>query len=107
MKKLLILLQLSLAVSLSAQQREPPPKSEDRISGTVEKVVVAKNGQDATITIQSGSGHIRRNLVFTAATAITYQGKSSTLSEVKKPRKLDCLGSFHDQQFEARSCTVQ
>ena len=108
MKRPLILLQLSLAVSLSAQQQLPPPKtSEDRISGTIEKVSVTTNRQDATITIQSGTGHIRHDVIFTAATAITYKGRSSSLAEVKKRRKLDCTGALHNQQFEARSCTVQ
>jgi len=107
MQRTLILLQLSLVASLSAQQGPPPRPDNDRISGTIQEVSVAADHQGATITIQSGSGRIPHQILFTATTAITYQGKSSSLAEVKTGRMLQCIGGNHNGQFVARSCTVQ
>src|SRR5580704_6588568 len=107
MKRPLILLQLLLVASVFAQQGPPTSPDNDRISGTIQKVSAVANQQGATVTIQSGSGKIPHQVLFTAATAITYQGKSSTLADVKTGRMLQCIGGNHDAQFVARSCTVQ
>jgi hypothetical protein len=107
LKKSLFLFQLLLAASLFAQQGPPGKSSEDRISGIIRNVSVAENKQDATVTIESGAGHIRHDVIFTAATVITSKGKSSSLAEVKQGRKLDCIGTLRNERFEARSCKVR
>lgn len=70
-------------------------------------MISTSDHQSETITIESGSGHIKHKVIVTAATTISYKGKPSDLAEVKISRKLDCIGAFHEQEFDARSCSVE
>jgi hypothetical protein len=120
MKRFLIFLLLCVATNLGAEKRredknqQQPPlnqhepgKGDERISGTIQIVSTATAKPGATVTIHSGSGNIPYTVVLTDVTVITVQGKPSTLADVKKQRKLDCTGAFHDEKFEATSCILK
>jgi hypothetical protein len=101
-------LQIVLATAIAGQQASPPPASaEDRVTGTVRMVSTGPNAQNTTIEIESGSGHIKYEIICTSSTLITYKGQASTLAEVKQKRMITCFGVLNNQQLAAHRCEVK
>ena len=86
-----ILLSLVLAFTLAAADKKPKPPKEDRLSGRIQMM----NKDTSTITLERGN--IKRQVVYSADTKITYRNKPSTMDEVKEGRRVIVLGKFNDK----------
>jgi hypothetical protein len=107
-KKPLVALILSLMLrvaSLRAAPQQGPPRTEDRISGTVRSVDKSRK----TITIQSRGIRTPRQVLCNESTKLSSRdNQPSTLDAIKKGQTLVCLGSLNEnRQFAARTCTIQ
>jgi hypothetical protein len=63
----------------------------DRLSGRIQMI----NKDSSTITITRGN--VKRAVVYSPDTKITYLNKPSTMDEVKEGRRVICLGKFNDK----------
>jgi hypothetical protein len=86
----------------AATQQGGPPKTEDRISGTVQRIDAATK----TITIQN-KGRSSREVLYSNNTKFTSGDKPTKADAVKIGRTLVCVGSLDKGKFVARWCTVQ
>jgi hypothetical protein len=93
------LLALFMTFSATAQEQkaEKSPKAKtakaavDRLSGRIQMI----NKETSTITIERGT--MKRAVLFSSDTKITYLNKPSTMEEVKEGRRVICLGKFNDK----------
>ncbi len=91
--------------TLQAALQQGPPRTNDRISGTVRSV--DKNAK--TITIQSRGVRTLRQVLCDGDTKLTKRdNQPGTLDALKKGESIVCTGSLNDKhQFLARVCTIQ
>lgn len=90
---------------LQAAPQQGPPRTNDRISGTVRSV--EKNTK--TIAIQSRGVRTLRQVLCDGTTKFTnHDNQPATFDTVKKGQTIACAGSLNDkQQFVARVCTIR
>jgi len=88
-----ILLSLMLAFTMVAKDKKPkaPSNKEDRLSGRIQMI----NKDTSTITLEKGN--IKRQVVYSPDTKVTYRNKPSTMDEVKEGRRVIVLGKFNDK----------
>lgn len=99
-----IVLSLALAFNAVAQEKAKGKASkEDRLSGRIQMI----NKDTKTITLDT-KGNVKRQVVYSDSTKITYRNKPSSMDEVKEGRRVICLGKFNDKtQLEATRIDVR
>ena len=90
---------------LQAASQQGPPRTVDRVSGTVRSI--DKNTK--TITIQTRGVRTPRQVLCDGNTKLTNRDhQPATLDTLKNGQTIVCTGTFNDQQqFVARVCTIQ
>lgn len=101
------LLFLFLAFQATAQEPGQAPgkaeakkKAADRLSGRIQMI----NKDTSTITLVRGN--VKRSVVYSPSTKITYQNKPSTMEEVKEGRRVIVLGKF-DEKAQLQATRIE
>ncbi|HWQ53810.1 MAG TPA: DUF5666 domain-containing protein [Bryobacteraceae bacterium] len=102
------LLTLLLASHATAQEPgQAPGKAEakkkiagDRLSGRIQMI----NKDTSTITLARGT--VKRTVLYSPNTKITYQNKPSTIDEVKEGRRVIVLGKF-DEKAQLQATRIE
>lgn len=96
-----VVLALTLASSALAQKKAKAPK-EDRLSGRIQMI----NKDTKTITLDVKG--IKRQIVYSDATKVTYRNAAGSMDQVKEGVRVIVLGKFNDKtQLEATRIDVR
>ena len=85
-----ILVALALALTATAQEKKKAAK-EDRLSGTIQML----NKDSSTITLQRGN--VKRTVIYSTNTTVTYLNKPAGMEELKEGRRAIVLGKFNEK----------
>ncbi|MFB3828800.1 MAG: DUF5666 domain-containing protein [Bryobacteraceae bacterium] len=82
---------VSGAVAQEKKAKKAEAKKEDRLSGRIQMI----NKDTSTITLERNN--VRRTVVYSPDTKITYRNKPGTMDDVKEGRRVIVLGKFNDK----------
>ena len=96
---------LTGATAMQAAPQQGPPRTEDRVSGTVRSVDAGRK----TVTIQSRGVRTPRRVRYDGNTKLTNRDNQPVAFDtLKKGQSLACVGHLEeDQRFAASVCTLQ